>query len=161
MERNKMIEEIEKLLFKQAEFGRVYKFNIDYFEKTVKLVVLGVSGRQIEKTVILFEQVLSLYMCQFDKAEGVRLNELGYGDDVLLSEIGYHPDGFGKIKLERIELKSNLIKENVADTNFYFQLNDKDYFFFEANRLVINDKEFNNLLMLKNDTWAKNIQNRL
>ncbi len=152
MERNKMIEEIEKLLFKQAEFGRVYKFNIDYFEKTVRLVVLGVSGRQIEKTMILFEQVLSLYMCQFDEAEGIRLNELGYGDDVLLSEIGYHPNGFGKIKLDRIDLKSNIIKENVADTNFYFQLNDKDYFFFEANRLVINDKEFNNLLKFKKDT---------
>lgn len=161
MTSEKIFKEIESLLFTEAEFGRVFDIKIDYIKKTIKLVVFSLEGKQIEKTVILFDQVVSLYMCQFDEIEGIRLNELGYGDDVLLSEIGYHPDGFGKIKLERIDLKSNIIKENVADTNFYFQLNDKDYFFLEANRLVINDKEFNNLLMGKNDTWAKNIQNKL
>lgn len=110
-------------------FGRVFDTQIDYLKKTIKLVVFSLEEKQIEKTVILFDQVVSLYMCQFDEIEGIRLNELSYGDDVLLSEIGYHPDGFGKIKLERKDLKSNIMKENVADTNFYFQLNDKDYFF--------------------------------
>ncbi|MGE7842652.1 YxiG family protein [Lysinibacillus sp. NPDC093712] len=152
MRREKIIKQIENLLFTEAEFGRVFDIKIDYMKKAVKLVVVSLGEEQIEKTMILFEQVLSLYMCQFDEAEGIRLNELGYADDVLLSEIGYHPNGFGKIKLEKIDLKSNIIKENVADTNFYFQLNDKDYFFLEANRLVINDREFNNLLKFKKDT---------
>ncbi|MFJ7408687.1 MULTISPECIES: hypothetical protein [unclassified Lysinibacillus] len=146
MKREKIIEEIETLLFTQAEFGIVVDINIDYFEDNVKLIVVSLGEKLIEKTVILFEQVLSLYMCKSDDAEGFRLNELGYGDDILLSEISYHPYGFGKIKAENINANLKDI-EITSNTNFYFQVNNKDYFFLEANRLVINNKVFNNLLV--------------
>jgi len=147
MKREKIIEEIKSLLFTQAEFGIVVDINIDYFEKTVKLIVVSLGEKLIEKTVILFEQVLSLYMCKSEDAEGFRLNELGYRDDILLSEISYHPYGFGKIKAKTINAKIKGIKDITSNTNFYFQVNNKDYFFLEANRLVINNKVFNNLLV--------------
>ena len=147
MKREKIIKEIESLLFTQAEFGIVVDINIDYFEKTVKLIVVSLGEKLIEKTVILFEQVLSLYMCKSEDAEGFRLNELGYRDDILLSEISYHPYGFGKIKAKTINAKIQGIKDITSNTNFYFQVNNKDYFFLEANRLVINNKVFNNLLV--------------
>lgn len=136
-----MIEEIQRLLFTEAEFGRVFDIQIDFLKETVRLDILSINNKGIERSLVLFEQVLSLYMCQFDEIEGIRLNEFNETDDALLSEISYHPYGFGKINAN---LKG--IKEISSNTNFYFQLNNKDYFFLEANRLVINNKVFNNLL---------------
>ena len=142
MAREHMIEEIQRLLFTEAEFGRVFDVQIDYLKETVRLDILSINNVGIEQSRLLFEQVLSLYMCQFDEIEGIRLNEFNDTDDALLSEISYHPYGFGKINAN---LKG--IKEISSNTNFYFQLNNKDYFFLEANRLVINNKVFNNLLV--------------
>ena len=142
MARVHMIEEIQRLLFTEAEFGRVFDVQIDYLKETVRLDILSINNVGIEQSRLLFEQVLSLYMCQFDEIEGIRLNEFNDTDDALLSEISYHPYGFGKINAN---LKG--IKEISSNTNFYFQLNNKDYFFLEANRLVINNKVFNNLLV--------------
>ncbi|MFJ5767112.1 hypothetical protein ACIP9C_17305 [Lysinibacillus sp. NPDC093210] len=146
MNRAKIIEEIETLLFTEAEFGALFDIQIDYLKETVRLDVLSTSRKRIKKTILLFEQVLSLYMCKSEDAEGFRLNELGYRDDILLSEISYHPYGFGKIKAEILNTKLKGI-EITSNTNFYFQVNNKDYFFIEANRLVINNKVFNNLLV--------------
>jgi len=143
MARVHMIEEIQRLLFTEAEFGRVFDVQIDYLIETVRLDILSINNVGIEQSRLLFEQVLSLYMCQFNEIEGIRLNEFNDTDDALLSEISYHPYGFGKINAN---LKG--IKEISSNTNFYFQLNNKDYFFLEANhRLVINNKVFNNLLV--------------
>jgi len=142
MARVHMIEEIQRLLFTEAEFGRVFDIQIDFLKETVRLDILSINNVGIEQSRVLFEQVLSLYMCQFDEIEGIRLNEFNNTDDALLSEISYHPYGFGKINAN---LKG--IKEISSNTNFYFQLNNKDYFFLEANRLVINNKVFNNLLV--------------
>ncbi|WP_409367311.1 hypothetical protein [Lysinibacillus sp. 38-6] len=142
MARVHIIEEIQRLLFTEAEFGRVFDVQIDYLKETVRLDILSINNVGIEQSRVLFEQVLSLYMCQFDEIEGIRLNEFNDTDDALLSEISYHPYGFGKINAN---LKG--IKEISSNTNFYFQLNNKDYFFIEANRLVINNKVFNNLLV--------------
>ena len=143
MTRDKIIEEIESLLFIEAEFGALFDIQIDYLKETVRLDVLSTSRKRIKRTNLLFEQVLSLYMCKSEDAEGFRLNELNDTDEALLSEISYHPYGFGKINAN---LKG--IKEISSNTNFYFQLNNKDYFFLEANhRLVINNKVFNNLLV--------------
>jgi len=147
MTREKIIKEIESLLFTEAEFGGLFDIQIDYLKESVRLDVLSTSRKRIKKTILLFEQVLSLYVCKSEDAEGFRLNELNDTDEALLSEISYHPYGFGKINAN---LKG--IKEISSNTNFYFQLNNKDYFFLEANRLVINRKVFNNLLMFKKDT---------
>lgn len=142
MTREKIIKEIESLLFTEAEFGALFDIQIDYLKESVRLDVLSTSRKQIKKTILLFEQVLSLYMCKSEDAEGFRLNEVNDEDEALLSEISYHPYGFGKINAN---LKG--IKEISSNTNFCFQLNNKDYFFIEANRLVINNKVFNNLLV--------------
>ncbi|MFJ7408686.1 MULTISPECIES: hypothetical protein [unclassified Lysinibacillus] len=147
MTREKMIEEIETLLFTEAEFGRLFDVQIDYLKETVRLDVLSTSRKRIKKTILLFEQVLSVYVCNSEDAEGFRLNELNDKDEALLSEISYHPYGFGKIKAEILNTKLKGI-EITSNTNFYFQVNNKDYFFLEANRLVINNKVFNNLLVL-------------
>ncbi len=146
MAREHMIEEIERLLFTEAEFGRVFDIQIEYLKEIVRLDILSRNNIGIERSLILFEQVLSLYMCQFDGIEGIRLNGFNDTDDALLSEISYHPYGFGKIKAEIINTKLKGI-EITSNTNFYFQLNNKDYFFLEANRLVINNRVFNNLLV--------------
>jgi len=152
MTRDKIIEEIESLLFIEAEFGALFDIQIDYLKETVRLDVLSTSRKRIKRTNLLFEQVLSLYMCKSEDAEGFRLNELNYKDDALLSEISCHPFGFGKINVETINAKIKGIENITSNTNFYFQVNNKDYFFLEANRLVINRKVFNNLLMFKKDT---------
>ncbi|MFJ7649615.1 hypothetical protein ACIQ1H_19060 [Lysinibacillus sp. NPDC097279] len=146
MARVHMIEEIQRLLFTEAEFGRVFDVQIDYLKETVRLDILSINNKRIERSLVLFEQVLSLYMCQFDEIEGIRLNEFNDTDDALLSEISYHPYGFGKIKAENINANLKDI-EITSNTNFYFQVNNKDYFFIEANRLIINNKVFNNLLV--------------
>ena len=146
MAREHMIEEIQRLLFTEVEFGRLFDIQIDYFKETVRLDILSINNKGIERSLVLFEQVLSLFMCQFDEIEGNRLNEFNVTDDALLSEISYHPYGFGKIKAEIINTKLKGI-EITSNTNFYFQVNNKDYFFLEANRLVINNKVFNNLLV--------------
>ncbi|MFJ7664535.1 hypothetical protein ACIQXW_19420 [Lysinibacillus sp. NPDC097162] len=148
MTREKMIEEIETLLFTEAEFGRLFDVQIDYLKETIRLDVLSTSRKRIKKTILLFEQVLSVYVCNSEDAEGFRLKELNDKDEALLSEISYHPYGFGKIIVETINAKLKGIKEITSNTNFYFQVNNKDYFFLEANRLVINNKVFNNLLVL-------------
>lgn len=147
MASEKIIEEIESLLFTEAEFGALFDIQIDYLKETVRLDVLSTSRKRIKKTILLFEQVLSLYMCKSEDAEGFRLNELNDTDEALLSEISYHPYCFGKINVETINAKLKGIKEITSNTNFYFQVNNKDYFFIEANRLVINNKVFNNLLV--------------
>lgn len=144
MTREKIFKEIESLLFTEAEFGALFDIQIDYLKETVRLDVLSTSRKRIKKTILLFEQVLSLYVCKSEDAGGFRLNELNDTDDALLSEISYHPYGFGKINVETINAN---IKEITSNTNFYFQVNNKDYFFLEANRLVINNKVFNNLLV--------------
>lgn len=142
----KIFKEIESLLFTEAEFGALFDIQIDYLKETVRLDVLSTSRKRIKKTILLFEQVLSLYVCKSEDAEGFRLNELNDTDVALLSEISYHPYGFGKINVETINAKLKGFKEITSNTNFYFQVNNKDYFFLEANRLVINNKVFNNLL---------------
>ncbi|MFJ7649616.1 hypothetical protein ACIQ1H_19065 [Lysinibacillus sp. NPDC097279] len=152
MASEKIIEEIESLLFTEAEFGALFDIQIDYLKESVRLDVLSTSRKQIKKTILLFEQVLSLYVCKSEDAEGFRLNELNDIDEALLSEISYHPYGFGKINVETINAKIKGIEKITSKTNFYFQVNNKDYFFLEANRLVINHKVFNNLLMFKKDT---------
>lgn len=147
MTSEKTFKEIESLLFTEAEFGALFDIQIDYLKETVRLDILSRNDIGIEKSVVIFEQVLSLYMCQFDEIEGIRLNEFNDTDDALLSEISYHPYGFGKIKVDSINTKLKGFKEITSNTNFYFQVNNKDYFFIEANRLVINNKVFNNLLV--------------
>lgn len=147
MTREKIFKEIESLLFTEAEFGALFDIQIDYLKETVRLDVLSTSRKRIKKTILLFEQVLSLYVCKSEDAGGFRLNELNDTDDALLSEISYHPYGFGKINVETINAKLKGFKEITSITNFYFQVNNKDYFFLEANRLVINNKVFNNLLV--------------
>ncbi len=153
MASEKIIEEIESLLFTEAEFGALFDIQIDYLKETVRLDVLSTSRKRIKKTILLFEQVLSFYMCKSEDVEEFRLkNELNDEDEALLSEISYHPYGFGKINIETINAKIKGIEKITSKTNFYFQVNNKDYFFLEANRLVINHKVFNNLLMFKKDT---------
>ncbi len=146
MASEKIIEEIESLLFTEAEFGALFDIQIEYLKETVRLDVLSTSRKRIKKTILLFEQVLSFYMCKSEDVEEFRLNELNDEDEALLSEISYHPYGFGKIKAEILNTKLKGI-EITSNTNFYFQVNNKDYFFLEANRLVINNKVFNNLLV--------------
>lgn len=125
MTRDKIIEEIESLLFTEAEFGGLFDIQIDYLKESVRLDVLSTSRKQIKKTILLFEQVLSLYMCKSEDAEGFRLNELNDTDEALLSEISYHPCGFGKINVETINAKIKGIENITSNTNFYFQVNKK------------------------------------
>ncbi|MFS0638192.1 hypothetical protein AB1K84_19995 [Mesobacillus foraminis] len=75
-----------------------------------------------------------------------RLNEWTETEPMLLSEISYHPDGFGFVKIKSLDPELTEIENKSSSTNFYFQVNNKDHFFVEANCMIINEKTFSNLI---------------
>lgn len=150
MEQEKIMEEIQTLLSEETAFGVVTNVDIGYFGETVKLVVAKKYKQEVLKKVVFFEQVLSLYMCQLEDIKGFRLNDYDYGDELLLKGISFHPDGFDKITIESLDSELKGIEEISSTTNFSFHINNKDYFFIEANRLVFEGKVFKDLIATEN-----------
>ena len=116
-----------------------------------RIIKQGDTRSRIKKTLLLSEQVLSLYMCQLEDIEGFRLNDYDYGDELLLTGISYHPDGFDKITIESLDSELKGIEEISSTTNFSFHINNKDYLVIEANRLVFWGKVYQDLIAPENE----------
>lgn len=86
-------------------------------------------------------------MYQEPEYDTFRLNNFNVNSDLLLTESSYFPRGFGKINVESLDKDLKDIETLSSKTNFYFQVNNKDYFFIEANAVDINGKEYCNLLV--------------
>lgn len=142
----KSVELINQLFEEKAEYWSIDDIKIDYLSERIYLKLESVIQQEIQKTYITLKEVLSFYVHQEADIETYRLNERKYDDPNLLSEISYHPNGFGHIKIESLEKELKEIESINSKTNFYFQVNNKDCFFIEANAICINDEEFNNLI---------------
>ncbi|MBD1381853.1 YxiG family protein [Metabacillus arenae] len=135
--KKEICEEINNLLGEHAEFWSISDIQINYLKETITLKLESVNEQEILKTFIKFKQVMSLYMHQDAEVETYRLNNYKETDPFLLSEISYHPNGLGKINVESLEDELTEIESISSSTNFYFQINNKDYFFVEANSFSI------------------------
>ncbi|ARF12994.1 YxiG family protein [Sporosarcina ureae] len=140
-------QEIRSLFADNAEFWIINDIQVNYLEETIVLNLVSVSNQQILKTFIKFKQVMSLFIYQDAEIETYRLNNYKENDPFLLSEISYHPNGFGKINIKSLEPELPQIESISSSTNFYFQVNNKDCFFIEANSLMINEKVYRNLIV--------------
>lgn len=139
-------DQINIILEEQAEFWSINDLQIDYLSEKIHLKLESVSQQQIIKTYITFREVMSFYVFQETDSESSRLNNRNYNDPNLLSEISYHPNGFAHVKIESLDAELKEIESINSKTNFYFQVNNKDCFFIEANVITINDQEFEGLL---------------
>lgn len=131
------------MLAEKADFWNISDLQVNYFNETLSLKLVRVRNAVILKNFIKFEQILSLYIQQDSE---FRLNEFTETDPMLLSEISYHPDGFGFVKIKSLDQELTEIENINSSTNFYFQVNNKDHFFVEANCVTINEKTFSNLI---------------
>lgn len=141
-----VFQEITNLFADNAEFWNIDDIQINYLEETVSLKLESTRNQEILKTFIKFKQVMSLFIYQNAEVETYRLNTYKENDSFLLSEISYHPNGFGKVHIESLEPDLKEIESISSSTNFFFQVNNKDYFFIEANYLIINEKEYPNII---------------
>ncbi|MTH54092.1 hypothetical protein GKZ89_11795 [Bacillus mangrovi] len=146
-------DEINDFFKNHAEYWSIVDIKIDYMKESIRLKLVSTSNQELLKTSIQFNQVLSYYVHQEPVYEGFRLNSFGDNDYLLLSEISYHPEGFGQIFIKSLDSELKEIESLTAPTNFFFQVNNKDCFFIEANSLIINGKQYRNLL--KDETILK------
>ena len=143
---------IEYLLEYNVNGWEVSSLDINYLAETISLIVESVKEQNIVKTHVTFKEVLSYYVYQepvvYDEElnKTYRLNAREYNNNNFVSEIGYHKNGFGHIKIESLNSDLTAIEEISSKTNFYFQVNNKDHFFIEANLVQINDETFSDLL---------------
>lgn len=142
-----VFQEIRNLFADNAEFWSINDIQVNYLEETISLKLESVSNQEILKTFIKFKQVMSVYIYQNAEIETYRLNNYKENEPFLLSEISYHPNGFGKIKIKSLEPELTEIESISSSTNFFFQVNNKDYFFIEANSLIINEKVYSDLIV--------------
>ena len=143
-------QEINDFFIHNAEYWSIVDLKIDYLKESISLKLVSTRNQELLKTHIQFNQVLSFYVHQEPEYENYRLNSFEENDDLLLSEISFHPEGFGQIYIKSLEPDLKEIETLTAPTNFYFQVNNKDCFFIEANSLVVNDKKYRNLLREEN-----------
>ena len=144
--------DIDYLLEHNVNGWEISSLDINYLAETISLIVESVKAQNIVKTHVTFKEVLSYYVYQepvvYDEElnKTYRLNAREYNDNNFVSEIGYHKNGFGHIKIESLNSDLTAIEEISSKTNFYFQVNNKDHFFIEANLVQINDETFSDLL---------------
>lgn len=145
---NKIAEKINYLLAEKADFWSISDLQINYLKESIQLHLLGVKKQEIVKTFIEFKEVMSFYVCQgiFSGTTSCRLNEFKKTEPLLLSAISYHPEGFGKVDIKSLDLELKEIESISSKTNFYFEINNKDDFFIEANSISINDDIFIDLI---------------
>lgn len=135
-----------KEFFSEIEYLPIVDLNINYLKETISLKLISVNNDDITKINITFKQVLSYYVFQEPAYDTYRLNDFDEESNLLLTESSYFPQGFGKIIIESLHSELKEIETLSSTTNFYFQVNDKDYFFIEANSLSINGIEYRNLI---------------
>ncbi len=149
--------DIDYLLEHNVNGWEISSLDINYLAETISLIVESVKEQNIIKTHVTFKEVLSYYVYQepvvYDEESNkiYRLNVREYNDQNFVSEIGYHKNGFGHIRIESVNPYLTAIEEISSKTNFYFQINNKDHFFIEANLVQINDETFRNLLQSSED----------
>lgn len=149
---NKKDIELQRSLEFLANGWEVSKLDIDYLHETISLIVESIRQQQIVRTHITFKEVLSFYVYQEEVAYSetldatYRLNDRGKDDNILVSEIGFHRNGFGQVKIECIDSEQTAIDAITSKTNMYFQVNNKDHFFIECNAIEINDDVFEGLI---------------
>ena len=149
--------DIEYLLEHNVNGWGISSLDISYLAETISLIVESVKGQSIVKTHVTFKEVLSYYVYQepvvYDEESNktYRLNTREYNDHNFVSEVGYHQNGFGHIRIESVDPDAAAIEEISSKTNFYFQVNNKDHFFIEANSVQINDETFSDLLQRSED----------
>lgn len=149
---NKIAEKINYLLAEKADFWSISDLQINYLKESIQIHLLGVKKQEIVKTFIEFKEVMSFYVCQgiFSGTTSCRLNNFKKTEPLLLSAISYHPEGFGKVDIKSLDLELKEIESISSKTNFYFEINNKDDFFIEANSISINEEVFNDLIMNSN-----------
>ncbi|MEX3715976.1 hypothetical protein ABFV99_26770 [Cytobacillus horneckiae] len=143
---DKHADRINQFFVEKAEYWGISDLQIDYLSEKIHLKLESVLQQEILKTYITFKEVMSFYVYQEAQIETFRLNDREYNDSSQVSEISYHPNGFGHIKIESLEKDLKEIETISSKTNFYFQVNNKDCFFIEANAISIDDEEFNHLI---------------
>lgn len=148
----KIDKEITNLLAEYAEFWSISDLKINYLKESICLTLMSVKEKEIVKTFIEFKEVMSCYYFQdiFPGTTSCRLNEFHDTELLLLSEIGYHPKGYGQVNIKSLDLDLTEIESISSKTNFCFEINNKDVFLIEANSININEKSFNNLIMNSN-----------
>ncbi|WP_404447556.1 hypothetical protein LG307_02255 [Sutcliffiella horikoshii] len=142
--------DINEFFINNAEYWSIVDIQIDYIKESISLKLVSTRNQELLKTYIQFNQVLSYYVHQEPEYESFRLNSFEENDHLLLSEITYRPEGFGQIYIKSLDPDLKEIEALTAPTNFFFQVNNKDCFFIEANSLIINDKHYSNLLKDEN-----------
>lgn len=148
----KNLNDIQYLLDHRINGWEICSLEFNYFAETISLIVESVKGQNIIKTHVTFIEVLSYFIYQepvvYDQESNkmYRLNDREYNDNNFVSEIGYHHNGFGKIKIKSLNRDLTAIEDISSKTNFYFQVNNKDHFFIEANGVQINDEKFSDLI---------------
>ena len=135
-----------QLFFSEIEYQTIIDLNIDYLKEAISLKLISVNNDELIKINITFKQVMSYYVYQEPEYETYRLNNFDEESNLLLTESSYFPQGFGKIMIESLNSELKEIETLSSTTNFYFQVNNKDYFFIEANSLSINGIEYRNLI---------------
>lgn len=136
--------------FSEIEYHSIFDLNINYLKEAIALKLISVNNDELIKINIMFKQVMSYYVYQEPEYDTYRLNNFDEASDLLLTESSYFPQGFGKIKIESLDNELKEIETLSSNTNFYFQVNNKDYFFIEANSVSINGKEYRNLIVDEN-----------
>ncbi|MEK5379386.1 YxiG family protein [Niallia sp. FSL W8-0635] len=132
--------------FSEIEYQTIINLNIDYLKEAISLKLISVNNDELIKINITFKQVMSYYIYQEPEYDTYRLNNFDEESNLLLTESSYFPQGFGKIMIESLNSELKEIETLSSTTNFYFQVNNKDYFFIEANSLSINGIEYRNLI---------------
>ncbi|MER2058129.1 MAG: hypothetical protein ABTA16_04855 [Niallia sp.] len=132
--------------FSEIESQTIIDLNIDYLKEAISLKLISVNNDELTKINITFQQVMSYYVYQEPEYDTYRLNNFDEESNLLLTESSYFPQGFGKIMIESLNSELKEIETLSSTTNFYFQVNNKDYFFIEANSLSINGIEYRNLI---------------
>lgn len=136
-----------KDFFSAIEYYTIIDLDINYWKESVILKLISVHEEDFIKITTHFQQVLSYYIYQEPEYENYRLNDFAEEDNFMLTESSYFPRGFGKITIKSVDKEWKEIEELSSTTNFYFQVNNKDYFFIEANSVRINGKEYKNLIV--------------
>lgn len=144
--------DIQYILEHEVNGWEISTLEINYFAEKISLIVESVKAQNIIKTYVIFKEVLSYYIYQepvvYDQESNntYRLNNRVYNDNNFVSEIGYHQNGFGKIKIESLNRDLTAIEDISSKINFYFQVNNKDHFFIEANQVQINKEAYSDLI---------------
>lgn len=133
--------------FSEIEYQTIVDLKVNYLKETISLKLISVNNAELIKINIIFNQVMSYYVYQEPEYNTYRLNDFDENSNLLLTESSYFPQGFGKIKIESLNSELKEIGTLSSTTNFYFQVNNKDYFFIEANSVSINGKEYRNLIV--------------